>query len=124
MSNAYLAIAVHGFFLNGGARCVITRVASKKNREITLADYRGDVSGKSKTLQGLQALERIDEISLLCAPNEHDVAGLSESLVAHCEKMKDRFCDLECSREGLTAIPSSPCDIFLCRDVLALDQHS
>ena len=90
-SNTYLPIAVHGFFLNGGTRCVIIRVARRKNRELTLADYRGDVSGKSGTLRGLQALERIDEISLLCAPNEHDVAGLSESLVAHCEKMKDRF---------------------------------
>ena len=90
-SNTYLPIAVHGFFLNGGARCVITRVAGRKNRDLTLADYRGDVSAKSRTLRGLRALERIDEISLLCAPNEHDVAGLSESLVAHCEKMKDRF---------------------------------
>ena len=91
ISNTYLPIAVHGFFLNGGARCVIMRVTRRKNRELTLADYRGDVSGKSRTLRGLRALERIAEISLLCAPNEHDVAGLSESLVAHCEKMKDRF---------------------------------
>ena len=91
MSKAYLPIAVHGFFLNGGTRCVIMRVASKKNRELTLADYRGDVSAKAGTLRGLRALEHLDEISLLCAPNEHDVAGLSESLVAHCEKMKDRF---------------------------------
>ncbi len=91
MSKVYLPLAVHGFFLNGGARCVIMRVARRKNRELTLADYRGDVSGRSGTLRGLRALERIDEISLLCAPNEHDVAGLSESLVAHCEKMKDRF---------------------------------
>ena len=91
MSKAYLPVAVHGFFLNGGTRCVITRVARRKNRELTLADYQGDVGGTSRTLRGLRALEHIDEISLLCAPNEHDVAGLSESLVAHCEKMKDRF---------------------------------
>ncbi len=91
MSKAYLPIAVHGFFLNGGARCVIMRVARRKNRDLTLGDYKGDMTGRSGALQGLRALERVDEISLLCAPNEHDVAGLSESLVTHCEHMKDRF---------------------------------
>ncbi len=100
ISNTYLPIAVHGFFLNGGARCVIMRVTRRKNRELTLADYRGDVSGKSRTLRGLRALERIAEISLLCAPNEHDVAGLSESLVAHCEKMKDRFAILSAAEKA------------------------
>ncbi|WP_454064310.1 phage tail sheath family protein [Candidatus Nitrospira salsa] len=97
-SKSYLPAAVHGFFLNGGTRCVVTRVVGKKGRELTLADYQGNVSGKSGTPRGLRALEGMDEVSLLCAPNEHDVGGLSESLVAHCEKMKDRFAILSAAK--------------------------
>jgi len=97
-SKSHLPAAIHGFFLNGGTRCVVTRVVGRKGRELTLVDYQGDVSGKSGTLRGLRALERIDEVSLLCAPNEHDIGGLSESLVAHCEKKKDRFAILSAAK--------------------------
>ncbi len=99
-AKSYMPVAVHGFFLNGGARCVIMRVVGRNGRPPTGEDYRGTVKGKTRTRLGLRALERIDEISLLCAPNEHDVSGLTESLVAHCEKKKDRFAILSASEKA------------------------
>lgn len=59
----------------------------------TLADYEGDDTAGSRT--GLAAFENIDNISIVCAPDENDVPGLTDRLVSHCENMGDRFAILQ-----------------------------
>lgn len=41
--------------------------------------------------KGLAGFAEIDEISILYSPNALNVTGLADSLIAHCEKLKDRF---------------------------------
>jgi len=63
-------------------------------------DYNGDPLTEPGKRTGLLAFEEIDEISILCAPNENDKPELklTEALRTHCEKMKDRFAILQCSQ--------------------------
>src|SRR5262245_21452727 len=56
--------AVHGFFDNGGRRAWIA--------------------------SGLRALDRVDDIAMLCSPD-----GGDDDLVAHCERRRDRFAVLQ-----------------------------
>jgi phage tail sheath protein FI len=39
---------------------------------------------------GLRGLEEIDEIAILCCPDEH-LVGLADALIEQCERLKDRF---------------------------------
>ena len=62
--------------------------------EIELADFEGrEADSDAKT--GLLALGDIDEISLLCCPDEHMVHGTTAQLIAQCENLKDRFAILQ-----------------------------
>lgn len=58
-----------------------------------VADYKGSEGPEGRT--GLKAFEAVDEISIVCAPNENDVTGLADALITHCEKQKDRFAVLQ-----------------------------
>ncbi len=61
--------------------------------EVSLDDYEGvDKPGLRTGLAGFKAL---DDISIVCAPDENDVAGLTDALVAHCENMGERFAILQ-----------------------------
>jgi phage tail sheath protein FI len=77
-------------FLKGGA----------EGGAISTADYRG--RGNS----GLAALEAIDEISIVCAPNAHKYKGLTRTIVRHCEQMRDRVAVLH-----LSPVKSDPRDL-------------
>ena len=69
-----LALAVYGFFNNGGSRCYVVRAASM-----------GDLSG------ALSGLEAIDDISLVVAPGLIDDPTRS-AITAHCAVATgDRF---------------------------------
>ena len=72
-------------FLDGGSD------GSKVNTE----DYKGNDKQGERT--GLKAFEEIDEISILCVPDENKsgLNGLTDAIVAHCELMKDRFAVLQ-----------------------------
>jgi phage tail sheath protein FI len=90
--NQYLAHAVYGFFNNGGTRCWVTRIASPARDLAKNLD------------RALLQLESIDEIALVAAPMPPnvDAAALNAvqaSLVAHCEKMQDRFAILSGTRD-------------------------
>ena len=37
----------------------------------------------------------MDEISIVCAPNQGDIPGLAVELINHCERLKDRFAILQ-----------------------------
>ncbi|MGD6934415.1 MAG: phage tail sheath family protein [Candidatus Bathyarchaeia archaeon] len=69
----YLPYSVEGFFLNGGPRCYI--------RKVTGNDY----------TTALTEIEKIDSISLIYVPNAQAVSGLTDLLIDHCEKLKNRF---------------------------------
>jgi uncharacterized protein len=71
----YLWHAVRGFFQNGGTRCFILRLAedSSAPRDV------------------VSALDAVDEVSLVCCPDEHGVAGMAAALVEHCERMRYRI---------------------------------
>ncbi|MEC4675485.1 MAG: phage tail sheath family protein [Nitrospirota bacterium] len=51
----------------------------------TVAD---DVPGQRK---GLTAFKEIDEISIVYVPDANSVSGLVQSVITHCETLKDRF---------------------------------
>jgi uncharacterized protein len=69
---------------------------------IRLRDYTGADEGGSQERSGLAAFAEIDDISIVCCPNEHrqGLDGLTGELVSHCENMKDRFAILQ-SKQGI-----------------------
>jgi len=78
----YLASAVYGFFQNCGTRCYVVNLGDKSLDE------------------GLDALDRIDEIAIVAAPGFTDYADY-EVLITHCENLKDRVAILD-APEGIT----------------------
>lgn len=71
-----LSLAVHGFFMNGGSSLFVCNVA-----EDALAE-------------GLDALGAIDEIAIVAAPGRNSAADY-EAVIAHCERLGDRFAILD-----------------------------
>ncbi len=63
----------------------------KNGLAITLSDYKGDASAEPGKKTGLVAFGEVDEISIVVAPNENDIDGLTGAVIEHCELMKDRF---------------------------------
>ncbi len=84
----YLAYAVRGFFENGGQRCFVVPLESNSFNDL---------------LEGLKAVEILDTIDLVCAPDLMKDAGsafeLQQFVVNHCETSGDRFAILD-SRRG------------------------
>ncbi|SEP26456.1 Phage tail sheath protein FI [Halogranum amylolyticum] len=66
--------------------------------EIGLDDYEGNDRAGERT--GLNAFVELDEISLVCAPDENEVVGLTDALVTHCETLGDRFAILQASEDN------------------------
>jgi phage tail sheath protein FI len=101
----FMEASVRGFFENGGRTAYIVNVAPKGG----LDPMPDDFIGQQGTLpRGLQALERIDHVDLLVAPDlmQHykrsvgfperaHVLAVQRAMVDHCEKMHDRFCLLD-----------------------------
>lgn len=61
---------------------------------LTLADFEGSAINPTK-LTGLEALKAIDEISLLCCPDEGSQPVIADRLAAACADLKDRFVILQ-----------------------------
>jgi phage tail sheath protein FI len=70
-------------FLSGGAN----------GKTVTLEDYKGKTEGGAGNESGLLGLEQVNDISIVCVPKEME--GLNDAVVAHCEKMNDRFAILQ-----------------------------
>jgi phage tail sheath protein FI len=92
-------------FLSGG----------NNGKEITLEEYKGNTDQGEGHESGLLGFEQVNDISIVCAPK--DMEGLNDALVAHCEKMNDRFAILQSKEndEGVeTLIPpvDSKCAAF------------
>lgn len=63
--------------------------------DLKLSDYVGDEKAKPGERTGLVAFREIDEISIVCVPDENSEEGLKGAIKDHCEKMKDRFAILQ-----------------------------
>ncbi len=61
-------------------------------------DFLGDPNALPGQRRGLLALEEIDEIAILCCPDEFAVAGITGALIDQCERLKDRFAILQSAR--------------------------
>jgi phage tail sheath protein FI len=48
----------------------------------------------------LNKLEQIDEIAVLCCPDENDFAAISTKIVTQCETLKDRFAIIQAPNPG------------------------
>jgi uncharacterized protein len=79
VANRTLALAVFGFFNNGGTACWVVPLAT---------------GGLAALATPLSTLEPIDEIAIVAAPGAVDVARKVE-LMEHCFKMEDRIAVLD-----------------------------
>jgi phage tail sheath protein FI len=87
----YLAPAVWGFFKNGGSRCFVVKTSG--------SDCVG-TDKKTGNSAGLQALNDIDEISIVSIPGITS-SEVQNELTAHCERLRYRFAILD-SIQGTT----------------------
>src|SRR2546421_11729688 len=79
-----LSLAVFGFFQNGGSRCYIVNVGPN-----------GSIAGSGGTpRRGIELLEEVDEGAIFAAPGYTDAASY-DTLLSHCEKMRDRVAILD-----------------------------
>jgi phage tail sheath protein FI len=85
-----MTIASNEFFANGTA-----------GSDLTLEDFQGAFSvppaspgQRSVPGKGLKGLEEVDEIAILCCPDEH-LVGITNDLIDQCERLKDRFAILQ-----------------------------
>ena len=67
--------------------------AKPDSDEVSLSDYEGTDQPGMRT--GLAGLKQHDDISLVCVPDENDITGLTDAVVAHCENKGDRFAILQ-----------------------------
>ena len=89
-SNKLLALAVYGFFENGGSRCYVARINAYVKGDFEIC---------------LNKFAAIDEISILASPGSTralaDVAPSAKNevhmaLVAHCQLLENRIAILDC----------------------------
>jgi Bacteriophage tail sheath protein len=104
-SDGFMTLAVRGFFDNGGRTAYVVNVSPEGGLDPTPDDFIG-LSGAEP--RGLQALERIEHVDLLVAPDlmyqyrrsvgfqdPEQVLAVQRAMIDHCEKLHDRFCILD-----------------------------
>jgi phage tail sheath protein FI len=94
-ANRMLALAVFGFFNNGGTACYVVPVAAPT-----------DLTNLTTVLQ---TLEPIDEIAIVAAPGIEDVARKVQ-IMDHCFAMEDRVALLDGVKAPTS--DSTPADIY------------
>jgi phage tail sheath protein FI len=70
-------------------------VKSEVEGDLEISDYERIDSDKPGERKGLIALQGIDDISLIYAPNAYAVSGLVGSIITHCENLRYRFAILD-----------------------------
>jgi phage tail sheath protein FI len=83
-SSTNLALAVFGYFMNGGGRCYVLNLGSDKSSLV------GDAVKRS----GLYAFDAIDEIAMVVAPGYTGAADY-DAILTHCERCEDRVAILD-----------------------------
>ncbi len=74
-------------FLSGG----------DNGKDISLDDYNGNADQGVGKESGLLGFEQVNDISIVCVPKEME--GLNDAIVAHVEKMNDRFAILQSKQD-------------------------
>lgn len=76
--------------------------SGSQGAELKVADYRGNEAAPPGQRTGLAAFEEIDNINIVCVPDENssNLTGLTSDIVGHCEKMKDRFAILQAKQSA------------------------
>ena len=75
---------------------------------LTLADFQGDLAATTNK-GGLAALEEVDEIAILCCPDEHMFpVTIAQALVDQCERLKDRFAIIQAPQAAGQPGPHQP----------------
>jgi phage tail sheath protein FI len=64
---------------------------------VALADFEGNPAALPGQRTGLAGLNDVDEISLLCCPDENMFPTIADNVVAQCELRMDRFAILNCA---------------------------
>lgn len=81
-------------FLDGG----------KNGAPVSAKDFLGKdpdpVQAELRFGTGLMGLAAIDEIAILCSPDEHAVSGVTELILTQCETLKDRFAILQTEQDA------------------------
>jgi phage tail sheath protein FI len=65
---------------------------------IALADYKREDTDFPGKRRGLTALNAVDEVAILYAPNANKINGLPAALIGACHKLKDRFAIIDSIR--------------------------
>src|SRR2546422_1680656 len=104
-SDSTMTYALRGFFDNGGRVAYVLNVAPGSGLDPMPDDFIGQQGTEPR---GLQALERVDDVDLLVAPDlmyhyrrsagfqqPGHVLAVQRAMVEHCEKLHDRFCLLD-----------------------------
>jgi phage tail sheath protein FI len=68
---------------------------------LTLGDFLGDPNAMPNQRRALLALEDVDEIAILCCPDEHAFGPITDALVEQCERLKDRFAILQAGQAAV-----------------------
>src|SRR2546421_4161702 len=103
--HGFFSAGVRGFFENGGRTAYVLNVEPEGGLDPTPDDYIGAMGAEWR---GLRALERLDDVDLLAAPDlmqqygrsmgftqpEH-VLAVQRAMVDHCERMHDRMALLD-----------------------------
>ncbi len=104
-ADGYMTQAMRGFFDNGGRTAYVVNVTAEGGLDPTPDDFIG-LSGGSP--RGLAALERVEDLDLVAAPDlmyqygrsmgfrrPEQVLAVQRAMIDHCEKLHDRFCILD-----------------------------
>ena len=104
-ADGFMTFSLRGFFDNGGKTAYALNVSPEGGLDPTPDDFIGQQGTEPR---GLLALERIDDVDLVVAPDlmwqyqrsvgfqepEH-VLAVQRAMIDHCERMHDRFCLLD-----------------------------
>jgi uncharacterized protein len=101
----FLSAALRGFFDNGGQTAFVVNVAAEGGFDPVPDDY---IGARGEKARGLRALESVEEVDLVVAPDLMEQVGSSvgfsgpdqvlavqRAMIDHCERMHDRMALLD-----------------------------
>lgn len=103
--DSFMSQSIRGFFDNGGKTAYVLDVEPEGGLDPTPDDFIGQ---QGTVPRGLQALERIEHVDLIVAPDlmwqykrsvgfqePSHILAVQRAMIEHCEKLHDRFCLLD-----------------------------
>lgn len=84
------------------------------NPQLNIPNFERVDSDKPGERKGLTGFAEIDEISIIYSPNAADssIQGLAETLITHCETLKDRFVIIDAEQSMVNVSEIKPIDII------------